>query len=219
MRDVPFSPDDWYHCFNITIEKRPAFVDTADYQRFLEILYLANDSSPLRRGDIGSWSFEEVFRFPRESRLVAIGAFCLTQSYFHLVLRESEAGGITTFMRKVGTAYTMYFNARHTRVGNLFLKPFRSRQVPLSHLERAVSYVHCSAALLYEPDWKKRHIVDPQFLEERLLAYPYSSMRAYAGTRTPAVAILDAKTLSEGRNLPIQRLLKEALAYCDPDIP
>ncbi|HUY62523.1 MAG TPA: transposase [Candidatus Paceibacterota bacterium] len=213
QRDVPFSIGDWYHCFNVAIEKRSAFTDAADYQRFLELLYLANDAKPLRRNDFGNLTFERVLRIPRGGQLVSVGAFCLMPSHFHLVLRESAPGGISAFMRKIGTAYTMYFNSRYERAGNLFLKPFRSRHVPEAEFQHLVSYVHCSPASLYEPEWKTRHIVDPQFLGERIAAYPYSSFRAYAGISTPSDAILDAKMLSRGRAVPMQRTLKEALTY------
>ena len=121
-----FTVGEWYHCHNRGIENRIVFEDVRDYHRFIELLYLANDSSPLRRGDIGIHKFEEILTLPRGKRLVAIGAFCLMPNHFVLVLKEIVDGGITAFMRKVGTAYTMYFNARHGRKGNLFLGPFQS---------------------------------------------------------------------------------------------
>lgn len=219
MRDAPFSPGTWYHCFNVSIEKRLAFTDAEDYQRFLEILYLANDTRPLRRNDLGAVPFEQLLRLPRDGQVVSVGAFCLMPNHFHTVLREAVPGGITTFMRKVGTAYTMYFNSRHRRTGNLFLKPFRSRQLADAELERAMSYVHYSPATLFESGWKTRHVVDPQFLGERIAAYPYSSYKAHAGVSTSLRAILDAKTLP-GRPASAARLLSDALAYAaDSDVP
>lgn len=220
MREAPFSADSWYHCFNLTIDQRLAFSEAEDYQRFLELLYLANDTRPLRRSDLGALPLSSVLRLPRDGRLVSVGAFCLMPNHFHLLLREAAPGGITAFMRKVGTAYTMYFNSRQNRAGNLFLKPFRSRQVPDAGFERALSYVHCSPAALYETEWKTRHIVDPQFLGERIAAYPYSSLKAQGGAPTPLKAILDAEMLPRGRALPAARLLKEALAYdAASDVP
>lgn len=158
---------------------------------------------------------------PRGKKLVAIGAFCLMPNHFHLVLKEVSDGGITAFMRKIGTAYTMYFNARHERVGNLFLKPFRSRHVSTDrYFQHLINYVHCNPAVLYEPAWKTRHVVDPQFLGERIVEYPYSSLSAHAGAKTPTGAILDAEIFSVARTLPIQKMLQEARQYSvDSDIP
>ena len=221
-RDMPFAVDEWYHCYNHSIEKRVAFADTRDYHRFLELLYLANDTSPLRRDSVGDREFEEVLHMPRSKRLVAIAAFSLTPTHFHLVLKEIENGGITAFMRKIGTAYPLYFNARHKRVGNLFLKPFRSRHVSTADhsFRRLINYVHYSPAEIFEPEWRTKHVVDPQFLGERIAAYPYSSLSAHAGANTPTSAILDAEVFSVARTVPTQKMLQEALKYCaDSDIP
>ncbi|MDP1722890.1 MAG: hypothetical protein Q8L37_06830 [Candidatus Gottesmanbacteria bacterium] len=213
-KDSPFIAGEWYHCFNHSIEKRIAFEDSRDYYRFLELLYLANDESPLRRNDIGIRKFEEVLNIPRGKRLVTIGAFCLMPNCFDLVLNEVSEGGITAFMRKMGTAYTLYFNARRARVGNLFLKPFRSRHVPLRSFQHLINYVHCNPAMLYEPGWRANHVVDPQFLEEHLTAYPYSSLGAHRGAHTPTGAILGTQSFSAVSTVPLQKMLREARQYC-----
>lgn len=219
-RNTPFVTGEWYHCFNHSIEKRISFEDSRDYHRFLELLYLANSQSPLRRDDIGMHKFEEVLNLPRAKRLVAIGAFCLMPNRFDLVLNEIIDGGITAFMRKIGTAYTLYFNARYKRVGNLFLKPFQSRQVSSDSLQLLTNYVHCNPAALYEPGWRINHVVDPQFLEERMVAYPYSSLGAYRGTRAATATILDTELLSITPAVPLQKMLHDARQYyADFDIP
>lgn len=213
-RDVPFAVDEWYHCYNRGIEKRVVFEDVRDYHRFLEILYLANDEYPLRREDLGTYKFEEVLSIPRGKKLVAIGAFCLMPNHFHLVLREVTEGGITAFMRKIGTAYAMYFNARHSRTGNLFLKPFQSRHVPTDrYFQHLINYVHSNPASLYEPQWKTSHVVDPQFLGEQVAAYPYSSLGAHVDVRAPTRAILDTEVFSIVRMAPIRKILQEAQQY------
>ncbi|MDD2657461.1 MAG: hypothetical protein PHD04_02235 [Candidatus Pacebacteria bacterium] len=213
-RKESFEIGEWYHCYNRSIEERIAYTDAQDYHRFLELLYLANDELPLRRDDIGIRRFEEVLAMPRGKRLVTVGAFCLMPNKFDLVLKEVEGGGITTFMRKLGTAYTLYFNARHSRAGNLFLKPFKSRHVLPHHpLQQLIHYVHSSPAVLYEPKWKTNHVVDPEFLEEHLTAYPYASLGAYTGAPAPIRAILDAQLLSETRMIPLQKMLREARHY------
>ena len=213
-RDMPFATDEWYHCYNRGVEKRVAFEDSRDYHRFLELLYLANDEYPLRRDDIGTHKFEEILRTPRGKKLVSIGAFCLMPNHFHLVLKEVADGGITAFMHKIGTAYTMYFNARHDRTGNLFLKPFRSRHISTDrYFQHLVNYVHSNPATLYEHSWKTGHIVDPQFLGEQVATYPYSSLGAHTDVRTPTRAILDEEVFSIVHTVPIRKILQEARQY------
>jgi len=221
QRDVPFAWGEWYHCYNRGVEKRITFEDTRDYHRFLELLYLANDEMPLRREDVGELALGDVLLTPRGKRLVAIGAFCLMPNHFHLVLKEIVEGGITSFMRKMGTAYTLYFNARHGRGGNLFLKPFKSRHVSDDrYFQHLINYVHCNPAALYEPEWKRRHVVDPQFLGDRIVAYPYSSLNSHRDEHATTRAILDTEVFSIVRMVPIQKMLQDALRYsADSDIP
>ena len=217
----PFEVGEWYHCYNRGIDERTTFHDTGDYYRFIELLYLANDTLPLRRSGVGARTPNELFKIPRGEKLVSIGAFCLMPNHFHIALRETVPGGISSFMRKVGTAYTMYFNARHERIGNLFLKPFQSTHVPRDrYLQSLMSYIHCTPAALYEKEWKTGHVVDPQFLEERVASYPYSSIGAYTDMHALTRPILEPEVLSTIRTLPIQRMLREVRRYCtDFNIP
>lgn len=220
-RNVPFAIGEWYHCYNRGIDGRTAFEDSKDYHRFLELLYLANDEMPLRRDDFGWRKFDEIMKTPRGKKLVVIGAFCLMPNHFHLVLKESVEGGITSFMRKIGTAYTMYFNSRHKRTGNLFLRPFRSKHVSNDrYFQHLISYVHFNPATLFEPNWKTNPVVDPQFLGDRIASYPYSSLSSHNGIHTPTTSILDAEIFSLAHKIPIQKMLQESLQYwADSDIP
>jgi hypothetical protein len=214
LRESRFEVGSWYHCYNRSIDGREAFRNSQDYVRFLEILYLANDESPLRRDDLGLRKLEEILAIPRDKPLVAIGAFSLMPSDYNLVLQELSEGGITTFMRKVGTAYTLYFNSRNKRAGNLFLKPFRSRHAPSDRtLQNLISYIHAHPAVLYEREWKADHVVDPQYLEEHLTIYPYSSLGIYSGARALGAPILDAKRLPVTPVLPLKKMLQEARLY------
>lgn len=153
---------------------------------------------------------------------MAVGAFCLMPGHFHLALKEVMGGGITAFMRKLGTAYTAYFNARYERMGNLFLKPFRSiGNAPNDRsLHQLISYVHANPTILYEPQWKSGHVVDHQYVAEHLLAYPYSSLAVHHGAEKPTRAIVDTEILSAPRIVTIQKMLQEAREYsAGSDIP
>jgi hypothetical protein len=214
MRKESFEINGWYHCYNRGVDGRDAFQDTKDYVRFLEILYLANDESPLRRDDLGLQKLEDILAIPRGKPLVSVGAFSLMPNDYHLVLQEITEGGITAFMRKVGTAYTLYFNSRNKRAGNLFLKPFKSRLAPSERaLQNLISYIHAHPAVLYEREWKTGHVVDPQYLEENLTAYPYSSLGVYSGTRMLSAPIVDKEKLPFSRTVPLKKMLQDARLY------
>lgn len=213
-RKTPFATDEWYHCYSRGIDKRITYEDVRDYYRFLEQLYLANSEIPLRRDDIGTQHFEKILQTKRNGALVSIGAFCLMPNHFHLVLKEISGNGITTFMQKLGTAYTMYFNGRYTRTGSLFVKPFRSRHIEDDrHLQHLINYVHCNPAELYEPKWKTGHIKNLRTLTEKLIEYPYSSLGAYEDTQLPTRAILDEDIFDIARITPARQMIREAKEY------
>ncbi|MEK7126344.1 MAG: transposase [Patescibacteria group bacterium] len=214
IRKTPFAIDEWYHCYNRGVDKRTTYEDRRDYHRFLEQLYLANSETPLRRDDIGTQNFEKILRVPRSRALVSIGAFCLMPNHFHLVLKEVVENGITTFMQKLGTAYTMYFNKRYERTGNLFVKPFRSRHVDGDdYLQYLVNYVHCNPAELYEPKWKTGNIRNLPALTGKLIEYPYSSLGAYEDSKLPARALLDENIFDVVRITPVRQMIHEAKEY------
>ena len=213
-RKTPFAIGEWYHCYSRGVDKRIVFDDEQDYRRFLEYLYLVNTGAPLHRADLGIRDLEEILLLPRKDALVAIGAFCLMPNHFHLVLKEIVEGGITTFMQKLGTAYTMYFNARYERTGNLFVKPFRSRYVDTDrYFQYLINYLHCNPAELYEPGWKMGEVKNIKALIEKLIAYPYSSLGAYEDRHLPVRGILDENVFDIVRISPAKQMIEEARAY------
>jgi hypothetical protein len=137
-------------------------------------------------------------------------------NHFHLLLQEATNGGITSFMRKVGTAYTMYFNIKNERTGNLFAKPFRSRRVGTdAHFMHIHHYLHLNPAELFESGWKYGKVKSRSSLEKRLEEYPFSSLCDYQGRQRPERAILqeDAVSLFNAEPMSISRLVSDAVEY------
>ena len=154
-RRVPFQSDEWFHCYNRGIDRRTVFESENDSNRFLKLLYLANSRENVRLDDLSD-DIDTIVGRPRADSLVSIGAYCLMPNHYHLLLKEISGSGISRFMQKLGTAYTMYFNIRHGRTGNLFIKPFRSRHVGEDrYFQRVVNYIHLNPAELFESGWKK----------------------------------------------------------------
>lgn len=211
---VPFSVDEWYHCYARGIDGRMTFMDSEDYKRFLRVLYLANSSNPLHNADIENKRLAEVFEIPRPRTLVALGAFCLMPNHFHLLIKETVEGGISAFMQRLGTAYAMYFNTKYERVGGLFVKPFRSRHVNTDrYFQRALQYIHCNPAELYEPKWKMGTVRNMRSLEKKLLSYPYGSFGAHQGQGHMLRAILDPSVFEIAVQAKPQKMLEEARRY------
>jgi putative transposase len=190
---TPFAIGQWYHCYSRGVDKRATFLDERDFERFMQLLYLANDISALHHQDI---THPQDFSHPRSQPLVAIAAYALMPNHYHLVMREIREGGISEFMRKLGIAYTTYFNTKNERVGNLFVKPFRARHVDSDrYLQHLVKYIHLNAAELFEPRWKEGDVRDFAGLEKYLIEYPFASLRDFNGPWRPAQIILDSESI------------------------
>lgn len=75
--------------------------------------------------------------------LVEILAYCLNKNHYHLLLKQVADNGISKFMQKIGTGYTMYFNQKNKRMGALFAGRFKSKHVDTdSYLHHVGVYVN-----------------------------------------------------------------------------
>ena len=177
---IPIAPREWYHCFNRGIDKRKVFDSVSDYKRFLVLLYVCNSKNNIHVSDLKQWSHEEIFRDAdlekrRGDSLVEIGAYTLMKNHFHLLIREQEDGGITTFMRKVMTGYTMYFNKKNNRIGTLFSGPFKSKHIDDDeYFQYVISYIHLNPTEHVAEHWKEG-VGDIRKIAKFLNIYPYSS--------------------------------------------
>ena len=59
-------------------------------------------------------------------QLVSIIAYSLLPNHYHLLLKQEVDNGISQFMQKLGTSYTMYFNQQEKRSGSLFQGKFKA---------------------------------------------------------------------------------------------
>lgn len=217
-RRTPFAPEEWYHIYTQGIDKRNIFLDKSDFKRFQALLYLANSSEPIDFEIIRAkkLTHEDLFAVLRPKTLVSIGAYCLMKNHPHIIVQEKNDGGITSFMRKLGTAYTMYFNRKHGRIGNLMVKPFRSKHIEDDrYLRRVVQYVHLNPAETFEHGWKKGKVRNMPMLEKRLLGYRFSSLPDYFGGRRPERNIIDGEAYNLfADDLPkLNEVLGEAIVY------
>src|SRR3990167_6058915 len=122
-RKFSFSVGEFYHLYGRGVEKRTIFLDQSDYSRFIRLLYIANSEKPFEYKLVRGLPLEKV---NRGGSLVSIGAYCLMPNHFHLLVREKTEGGISKFMSKLMTAYSMYFNKKNSRTGRLFQNTFQA---------------------------------------------------------------------------------------------
>lgn len=212
-RKFNFSLYEHYHCYSRGVDKRVVFMDGQDIRRFRDLLYLVNNISPLRWGDIDTRP-HKVFETKREDNLVSVIAYCLMPNHYHLVLKEIRKNGLSEFMQKLGIAYTTYFNSKYDRVGNLFVKPFRAKHVREDgYLQHLINYVHLNPAEIFEPGWKEGRVLDRELLKQELLSYEYSSLPDYQGTERSARAILHDSAFEVARTSTLDQIIADASEY------
>lgn len=196
-RKINISIDEFYHGYNRGSEKRTIFTCSADYQRFLNLLYLGNSREAFSYRDIarGLASGKSIFNYDRGETLVDIGAYCLMPNHFHLLLREKEEGGISKFLLKICTGYSMYFNKKYGHSGSLFQGPFKTQHLDTdNYLKYMYAYIHLNPIKLIDKDWKEKGIKNLGKAKNFLYNYKYSSYLDYLGKDRPESLILDKKS-------------------------
>lgn len=180
-RKIVFVEGEYYHIYNRGVDKRVIFLDTRDYNRFILLLHVLNTNKNLKiRELLLENSFNNLFKIKNEDPLVAIGVYCLMPNHFHLLLTSLVGGGISKFMLKVQTAYSMYFNKKYTRTGSLFEGPFKATHINNdNYLKYIYSYIHLNPAKLKDKNWKDVGPKNFLNLRDFVLGYKYSSMGEY----------------------------------------
>ncbi len=195
QRSIEFSEGEYYHIYNRGVDKRNIFLDKGDRDRFVKLLYLSNGTKPFVFRDVQN---KDLGNIDRNDPLVAIGAYCLMPNHFHILVKEITEGGITQFMEKLGTAYSMYFNKRSKRTGFLFEGNFKAEHVDRDeYLKYLYAYIHLNPVKLIEPEWKEEGIRDLAKAKSYLEAYRYSSYEDYAMGQREESAILSPKEFPE----------------------
>jgi len=185
QRKLTFAPGEFYHIYNRGTDKRVIFLDERDYRRFQFLLYTANNNEVIRLDNFlkklkQGRSLLEMFAIPRGETLVDIGGYCLMPNHFHLLLHEKQDNGISTFMKKLLTAYSMYFNKRHERTGGLFEGRFKAKHADTDeYLKYLFAYIHLNPVKIIAPEWKKTGISDKDAAVTYLESYQFSSYIDY----------------------------------------
>jgi putative transposase len=175
---------------------------------------VANSTDSFVFRDIDS---DVMFDHERGELLVAIGAYCLMPNHFHILLTPLVEDGAATFMRRLATGYSMYFNKKHHRTGSLFEGRFKSEHVDSdNYLKYLFSYIHLNPVKLLQPDWQQQGIINLQDTFTYLDAYRYSSYIDNAVSR-PESNILNRTPFPEyfSTKQAYDREMKDWLTYND----
>ena len=192
-----------YHIYNRGAHKQLIFNNESDYARFSLLLHLANSHTPIHLANLlkqyQGRSFIEIFENEKaDKQLVDILAYSLMPNHFHLIVRQREEDGITTFMKKLATGYSMYFNTKYEHSGTLFQGRFKSRHIDSEEYFRYIfAYVHLNPLDIFQASWKVQGIKDKKEARKFLTQYSYSSFSDYLKSNRPESHILSTKDIPD----------------------
>ena len=198
-RKVKFAPKEYYHLYSRGVEKRKVFLDDKDHDRFMALLYIMNQPDSFHFGNFLKHNkINDIFLETKEKTLVSIVSYVLMPNHFHILVYENEEGGISKFMSRLLTAYSMYFNTKYQRSGSLFVRPFRSQHISSEAQYLWIfSYIHLNPIGIIKKNFKEDGIGNKKIAEDFLNSYKYSSYFEYKKTNRIEANIIDLELITE----------------------
>jgi putative transposase len=188
-RRITFTPGEYYHVYNRGVDKRKIFFSDGDWQYFQRLLRLRNNTGGHIRPDrCKNMLLSEI---EVGEPVVDIQAYSFMPNHFHILLSERQEGGVSTFMQRLLTSYSMYMNKKYNRTGPLMCRPFRAKHVDSDEYMRwLISYIHLNPLSVKVPAWEEEGISNIEQAKAFIREYQYSSYRDYfAGERDEGVII------------------------------
>jgi putative transposase len=187
-RKISFSVGEYYHIYNRGVDKRDIYMDPNDKDRFIKLLFLSNGDKPyvfrLVQG-------QPLYKIDVGEKRVAVGCYVIMPNHFHILVKEINEGGITSFMEKLTTGYSMYFNTRYKRSGALFQGRFKAEHVDRDeYLKYLYAYIHLNPVKLIDPSWKENGIKDADGARKYLENYLFSSFLDYNSSQNREESII-----------------------------
>ncbi|MCX6751688.1 MAG: transposase [Candidatus Nomurabacteria bacterium] len=195
IRKTDLVEGEYYHIYNRGNSKQKIFHDKEDYLRFISLFYISNSSESFNFYDLGRNTNFNVYEIERINPLVDIGAYCLMPNHFHILITQKIENGISKFMQKLSTSYSMYYNKKYKRTGGLFEGKFKSQHTETdNHLKYLFSYIHLNPIKLIQKDWKEKGIKNKKEALKYLSSYFYSSYLDFIGEKRIQNKILDTNS-------------------------
>lgn len=135
--------DGYYHIYNRGVEKREIFLDKQDCAVFL--YYLKLYLSPIEELQQLNFPGLRILKLIHLnlSQEIELLTFALMPNHIHLQIKQRASDGMVKLMKRLITAYVMYFNKKYKRVGSLFQNRYKAALIETDeyflHLSR---YIH-----------------------------------------------------------------------------
>jgi len=183
QKEANFEHETYFHVYNSGVDGRILFNSKEDFDRFEAYLYLLNAVEGQRAANFFTGNrAATIFESARGELLVSIAAYAVTPREYHLLISANAHAGISKFMQKLQTAYTMFFNKKYQRAGRLFQSSYRSKSAQSTeHLKYLFAYVHLHPASIFDAGIVTGNVEPTEMpsLVAKALHYRYSSVNEY----------------------------------------
>lgn len=192
QRKINFLEHEVYFVFNKGNFSHDIFHDEQDYQRFLKIIFLSNGIKKFKYKDLLKYN-KNIFELNNGEKIVNIIAFvCLPNSFYFLLENKPQKiaknigvnkhldNNLSVFMKRVSSAYSMYYNKKYNKTGSLFEGKFKAEHISdLNYFKYLFSYINLSPINLIQKDWLEVGIKNIDFTKNFLEDYKYSSFKYF----------------------------------------
>lgn len=183
QRKIAFISGEYYHIYNRGNSKQQIFHDTEDYERFVSLLCLSNSIKKFKIANLSKSDRQDLYKIERGEKLVAIGAWTLMPNHFHILVTPHTEKGVSVFMQKLTTGYSMYYNQKYKRSGSLFEGKFKAEHVDTDrYLKYLYAYIHLNPLKVLNKNIDLQKIL-PQITLQSIESYPYSSYQDYVSEK------------------------------------
>jgi putative transposase len=205
LRNSNLVEKEYYHIYNRGNSKNKIFNSEKDYDHFVKLLYIFNSEKSFKFRDLIVDQKIDIWDFDRGEPLVEICSWVLMPNHFHIILISHRSdlwtdkyNPITEFMRKLSTAYVMYFNKKYNRTGSLFEGKFKSKNIGKeNYFNYLFSYIHLNPIKLIQSDWQENGIKNIKETTSYLENFPYSSFQDFNGISRKEGRIISKNLLPE----------------------
>jgi REP element-mobilizing transposase RayT len=169
MSQLQITDGSWYHVYNRGVNKMTIFHSNKDFDRFLDRL---REYKQQYHVEILAWSL-----MPNHFHLLVRALPPESQQQFQprLIGSSTEPLNLRSFLHKLQTAYTMYYQKKHEHSGVVFQGRLKAKLVDSdAYLIQLLHYIHNQA---------QHHQIAKNF------EWPYSSLSEYLSFMRHPLAI------------------------------
>ena len=204
LRKEKFAPGEYYHIYNRTLFNIPIFKDGKNCDRLMQAFLFANSTKSTQafqflRNNQNSTIKDALEIIKDGDKLVDLICYAIMPDHYHILLREKTEGGITSFIHKCNISVAKYINIKTERRGPLFESLFKSKHIAKNdYLLHLSLYIHLNPLdFLIGKQWREHKIQNWNQIRNKLVNYPYSSLKNFLDVNYENKIISGTKIITE----------------------